>query len=304
MESMNLLQSFGVTVDGRVVSVEEVNRGKACDCCCAVCGEILIARQGDVRAWHFAHASGGDCAGAAESTLHLAAKQLIVDEGQILVPALEVSASHRLEDGRVGEASLQRRPENWTLDGARPEVSIGALRIDVAATHDGAPIFIEVAVTHLVDQAKQEALGALRTACFEIVLDPFLHEAWTWDDLRQDVLLYPGNRRWVYHPDLISLNEQVKRVAIAQAYAKPIKVTSEPNTYRLRWSGVPIWLVDRGWGLTFWWRPNEGVHPVLKAVAKSFGGRYNPKYHNWVLHVGVKAALLEQLFGIGAVSQN
>jgi len=301
---MNLLQSFGVTGDGRVVSVEEVNRGKACDCCCPACGEILIARQGDVRAWHFAHASGGDCAGAAESVLHLAAKQLIVEEGQILVPALEANASHRLEDGRIGEASLERRPENWTLAGARSEVPVGALRIDVAATHNGEPIFIEVAVTHLVDEAKQEALAALRTACFEIVLDPFLHETWTWDDLRQDVLLCPGNRRWMYHPGLIALNEQVRDEAIAKAHAQTLKGTAKADTHRLRWLGAPIWLVDRGWGLTLWWSRNDNVNPALKAVAKSFGGRYNPKYHNWVLPVEVKAAILEQLFGLGAISQN
>jgi hypothetical protein len=300
---MNLLQSFSVTLDGRVVSVEEVRRGKACDCCCTACGEILIARQGDVRAWHFAHASGGDCAGAAESALHLAAKQLIVEEGQILVPALEASASHRLEDGRIGEASLERRPENWRLDGARSEVPVGALRIDVAATHDGVPIFIEVAVTHLVDEAKQEALATLRTACFEIVLDPYLHEAWTWDDLRQDVLLCSGNRRWLYHPELSALKHKVQCKAVAKAYAKPLQVNGEPETHRLRWSGVPIWLVDRGWCLTLWWSFNDNVNPALKAVARSFGGRYNPKYRNWVFPVGVKAALLEQLFGIGAVSQ-
>ena len=49
METVNLLQSFGVNKDGQLVSVEDVARGKACECCCPECGETLVARQGEVR---------------------------------------------------------------------------------------------------------------------------------------------------------------------------------------------------------------------------------------------------------------
>ena len=113
MEPIHLLQSFGLTSDGRFVSVEDVGRGKACECCCPECGEVLIARQGNVRAWHFAHASGSDCQGAAEGALHKAAKQLVLQEKYILVPALEAQESHRLDDGRLGEVSLVHPAETW-----------------------------------------------------------------------------------------------------------------------------------------------------------------------------------------------
>jgi competence protein CoiA len=43
---------------------------------------------------------------------------------------------------------------------------------------------------------------------------------------------------------------------------------------------------------------------MLKAIAKSFGGRYNPKYRNWVIPVGAKSVVLEQLIGIGAVQEH
>ncbi|MCK7461038.1 MAG: hypothetical protein MZU84_02695 [Sphingobacterium sp.] len=105
MENMNLLQSFGIDQNGHLVSVDEVARGKACDCCCPACGEVLIARQGEVRTWHFAHASGNDCDGGAESALHKAAKQLIIRDSAILVPALEARESHQLDDNRCGEAA-------------------------------------------------------------------------------------------------------------------------------------------------------------------------------------------------------
>ena len=305
MESMNLLQSFGLTAEGRLVSVEEVARGKACECGCPQCGEVLIARQGDVRAWHFAHASGGDCGAAAEGALHLAAKQLIVQEGAILVPALEARASHRLDDGRLGEAVLVRPAETWALAGARPEVAVGALRIDVAATHDGAPIFIEVAVTHLVDDAKRQALVGLGAACFEIVLDPALHDAWTWDNLRQEVLECPGNRHWIFHPNLRALDEQTRCEAMAKAFEKPVLAAAAPERIRLRLFTVPVHLVVQSWGLCLWWPYNQQVNPMLKAIAKSFGGRWKgAPYRNWVIPLVARSALLDQLLGIGAVRES
>jgi competence protein CoiA len=305
METMNLLQSFGLTSDGRLVSVEEVSRGKACECCCPQCGELLIARQGDVRAWHFAHASGGDCGGAAEGALHRAAKQLIVLEGALLVPALEARASHRLDDGRLGEAALIRPPEIWALTSAREEVVVGVHRIDVAATHDGHPVFVEVAVTHLVDEPKREALSRLGVRCFEILLDPYQHETWTWDTLRHEVLECPGNRHWLFHPELLQLRDQAQCEAVAKAFEKPVAAAGAPERIRLRLFTVPVHLVDQGWGLCLWWPYNDRVQAMLTAIAKSFGGRYKgAPYRNWVLPVATKAAVLEQLQGIGAVREN
>jgi len=252
MESINLLQSFGLTSDGRLVSVEDVGRGKTCECCCPECGEVLIARQGDVRAWHFAHASGGDCQGAAEGALHMAAKQLVVQEKHILVPALEAQESHRLVDGRLGEVSLVRPAETWELSGIREEVSVGAYRIDVAGDYAGHPVFIEIAVTHAVEESKRDALAGLGIRCFEVTLNPYLHATWTWEILRQEVLECPGNRRRISHPELDQLREQAR----------------------------------------------------CEAIAKAFGGRYKgAPYRNWIIPVGAKAALLEQLDRIGAARE-
>ena len=305
MEIINLLQSFGVTSEGRVVSVEDVRRGKACDCCCPECGEVLIARQGDVRAWHFAHDSGGGCAGAAEGALHRAAKQLLVEAGVVLVPALEAVASHRLDDGRLGEAIVVKPAELWTLTELREEAAVGVYRIDVVGAHDGRPVLIEVAVTHVVDDDKRKALCELGAACFEISLDMHRHESWSWEDLRQEVLERPENRRWIFHPEQSMLDEQARCEAVAKAFEKPVQASGAPERIRLRVFGVPVHLVDQGWGLCLWWPYNERVNAMLKAIAKSFGGRYKgAPYRNWVIPVGAKSAVLEQLDGIGAVRES
>lgn len=305
MEIINLLQSFGVTSEGRVVSVEDVRRGKACDCCCPECGEVLIARQGDVRAWHFAHDSGAGCTGAAEGALHRAAKQLLVEAGLVLVPALEAVASHRLDDGRLGEATVVKPAELWTLTQLREEVAVGVCRIDVVGAHDGRPVLIEVAVTHVVDDDKRKALSELGAPCFEISLDVHRHESWSWEDLRQEVLERPENRHWIFHPEQSMLDEQARCEAVAKAFEKLVQASGAPERIRLRVFGVPVHLVDQGWGLCLWWPYNERVNPMLKAIAKSFVGRYykGAPYRNWVIPVGAKSAVLGQLDGIGAVRE-
>lgn len=74
MNHNSLLQSFAVNKDGLTVSVDEVSRGLACECFCPACNEAVIARQGSIRSWHFAHTSGFECSEAAETALHKAAK--------------------------------------------------------------------------------------------------------------------------------------------------------------------------------------------------------------------------------------
>lgn len=81
MENQSLLQSFAMDKEDRIRSVEEVARGLACECACTSCGDQVIARQGEIREWHFAHAAESDCEGGAETALHLAAKQLLLESG-------------------------------------------------------------------------------------------------------------------------------------------------------------------------------------------------------------------------------
>ncbi len=51
---------FGLrTTDRRLVDVSEIPSGAGCGCICPSCHAPLIARQGEVKQWHFAHASRG-----------------------------------------------------------------------------------------------------------------------------------------------------------------------------------------------------------------------------------------------------
>jgi len=60
---------FAIDAAGRWRDVSEVARGKACVCVCPDCKGPLVARKGDVRVHHFAHADQRECRHALEASL-------------------------------------------------------------------------------------------------------------------------------------------------------------------------------------------------------------------------------------------
>lgn len=306
MEKPKLLQSFAVNNVGRIVSIREIANGKACDCSCPECGEVVIARQGEIRQWHFAHASGADCSGSAEGVLHRAAKQLIVEEGRVLLPSLAVHKSVRLDDGRTGQGAVALPEETAVLTEARLEVQFGAIRADVAAQHRDDPLLIEIAVTHFVDHAKQGVVSALGIACVEIRLSPDPELLWTWDLLRQQVLLDSHNREWIFHPERTRFLEEARQLATEDAKRKPIVPVPQSEAKPIkgnftRWwfSGVPIDVMDFWWGIAVRSKFDPEVNSLVKAIVRPLGGRWAPYYKNWKLRPETLPLLVERLKAAG-----
>jgi N12 class adenine-specific DNA methylase len=73
MSKAEIKLSFGVNAANRIVHINDVERGRACDCTCPGCGAPLLAAKGPVQQHHFKHAVELDCEGAAESAIHRAA---------------------------------------------------------------------------------------------------------------------------------------------------------------------------------------------------------------------------------------
>jgi competence protein CoiA len=202
MENGSLLQSFALAKNGELVSVADVERGQACECTCPACGAPVIARQGDVRVWHFAHASESDCPGGAEGALHLAAKQVIRQAAGLMLPGVVAKHSYRSPDGRQGqgEASL---PEVWIdFEEVKTEVRFGEVVPDVVGQNAGATYLIEIGVTHFVDADKLAHLQRLALPAIEVDLSRFERQSWDWEALEQAVLHATDNKTWlVCHSD-------------------------------------------------------------------------------------------------------
>lgn len=301
MEATSLLQSFAIAKDGRVVSVNEVERGQACGCTCPSCLRPLIARQGDVRVWHFAHASGADCEGGAESALHLAAKAAIERAGGITLPGLSVKRSVTLPDGRhgTGEASI---PETWIdFTTVRTEVNLGAVIPDVVGTAGTESYLIEVGVTHFVDQEKLAVLRGLGNPSIEIDLRRFDRESWDWAALDEIVVHGAEAKRWLFLPEQRALiemaTEQARAVAEAMPLPTPLQPLPKAKPPRTRYwpDNRIVDLVDFPFGVALWSPYDAQFNEVVKTWCRDFGGRWQRAHKNWLFPVEAKPFLVAEI---------
>ncbi|MBV1776013.1 hypothetical protein KSF73_09840 [Burkholderiaceae bacterium DAT-1] len=237
MELSCTLQYFALDQAGNSVAIQDVPRGLACECYCPACGHSLVAKKGNVKAWHFAHASGSDCASGAMTALHLAAQQMIKSESKMMLPILsETYSSRALNDALVSRTETQNERlihfEEVTL-----EKHLGDIRPDAIGIDEISRYFIEVAVTHFVDEEKRNKIILHNEPALEINLS--LVEVDTWDTLHQAVISGVEYKNWIHHPDLEVMQTQAKRAVEIEIQAINSKLQNSQkssSTINSKWS--------------------------------------------------------------------
>ena len=171
---------FGRTADGRMVSVEAVERGSACECFCPKCSASLVAAKGEIYRHHFRHYvdyGGAYCAEARETAIHQFAKQVICDRLFVGLP------------DPVG-----------AMTKATPECRLGDIVPDVLAEYDsGESVAIEIWVGHQVPEHKVKAYNDRRQAAVEIDLRPYRFDDNSEADW-QSLVLGGARRYWLSPP--------------------------------------------------------------------------------------------------------
>lgn len=298
MENASLLQMFAIDKHGAIRSVDEVSRGLACECSCPGCGEQLIARQGEVREWHFAHTSGHECVNGAETALHLAAKHLLVEHKGVLVPKRMVSETVRLTDGREGHADIEKSSFWMDFNDVHPEMTFGSIRPDVVASINNSYFFIEIAVTHFVDEAKLQFLNQVNVPTIEIDLSGMHHVRWTWDLLANELFDNEDNKKWVRLLDYIQLQKEAIALATQNALSLPVSVEVEntkiiPNRQRFIIHNHILDVIDRPFGVAVWSQYDPYLNTLIKQVMRLVGGAWQPKFKNWLAPLEAKTFLLQ-----------
>lgn len=213
---------FGLR-DGIIVHVSQVESGLACECRCAFCDERLIARKGAIRAHHFAHESGHQCAHALETALHLAAKAILERERVLELPADSVTVSETDASGRLHVLRAELPAQKVTIDEVRAEKRLGRIVPDLYAVVKGYPLLIEIAVTHLVDEEKRRWVVANDCAMIEIDLTD-IERAASMEEVREAVVESTWRKDWIHHPSM-----EKRRAALERELAERI---SEANSRR------------------------------------------------------------------------
>jgi hypothetical protein len=302
METQSLLQSFAMDKESRIRSVEEVARGLACDCVCPSCSALVIARQGEIREWHFAHAAESDCEGGAETALHLAAKQLLLESGGLTIPEFRVQHEVRLPDGRVGRGEAHR-PERWVdFQTVEAEKTVGTIRPDIVAVVGHSMLFIEIAVTHFVDEEKRAILSSYEVPTIEINLASLQGEHWSWERLGECVIENTQLKRWVHFLDQRSLLDEAKQTAMQAALSQPvpaveIPVVKPPSAVRTRFwiKDRMVDAIERPFGIAVWSPYDPELNVLIKSIVRLLGGRWQPRFKNWLIPLEAKAWLFEEL---------
>lgn len=255
--------TFARAADSRMVHIDEVANGLACECVCLKCGGRLIGRHGEVRQHHFSHYLATEGLGCTETALHKAAKAIIQQEKRLALP-------HQLAG-----MGLQLGAEAC-FDSISLEHRLGASEVDTEIVADaygqGAiDMVIEIAVHHRVDQDKAEKIRRLGLPAVEIDLAHAAASLWDWEALRHAVVNDPSRRRWIYLPE----PEPVAASPISDVSTSPRWVFSICGTpvvaRKLPFRNVAVW---------------HSYDPAAREIVESAcrgRGWWSRKYRNWVV---------------------
>lgn len=193
-----------------MLTVTDVAKGLACNCVCVACGTPLMAKQGKVRTWHFAHSVETNCKTAAEAAIHQMAKQLVAQHRRLFLPHREHERDVLGKFGLWSEtiSTLVQSQGIFPLEDCQIEKTLtprnaneSTFRPDVLANLNGSPIAIEIFNTHAVSEEKAKALEAQGVSVLEIEVHDILEV-----DPRhmlaelEEILFEPSDKvKWLAH---------------------------------------------------------------------------------------------------------
>lgn len=252
MNDASLIPFGWSTEQEQLVDVADVRRGRACACVCPACRTPLIARKGDVRQAHFAHAARNvynDTVDACDYSVFVAARLMLK---QIIGPSIRLEAPAYV-DCVVDERGYDL-VEWFTATDARSielskitvEQSFGEVLVDVLGSVGGRNFVVYI--TYPGRSIPEELMAPQDLTCgiLQLRLDDIgamfaqKEARKSYRDVLMDVLVGPGRaKRWVYHPRHSrekALAEERLRTSTPDApahYAVARRTESPPGTNRL-----------------------------------------------------------------------
>jgi hypothetical protein len=160
----------------------------------------LVAKKGTKQEHHFAHYAAETCAGAFETSLHLAAKDILAAEGRIWLPRVAVSL------GPYTQPELLSEGRSFEIGSVVVEQRVGEIVPDLILTIGGRELLVEIFVTHSVDDAKLEKIRQLGLSAIEVDLSGMPREM-PRTELASVVVEGQDNKRWLNN-ELINAHRQ------------------------------------------------------------------------------------------------
>jgi len=199
---------FGIDKDsGRVKDVFSVARGMDCHCICPVCKTDLIAKQGDLKAWHFSHTTDvqGDCERSLLTSIKMMVRQVLQDEEQLFI-------GHLMVGGSAGAMPLKTLSFDVPICGATADVtaSVGdytvALFLDDHNPTTPQPDFSHITFDDALIAIKLD-LKQMERRLIKLQGESTMDGNFT-ELLSHMVTGEADGKEWIYHPDMVRLPEE------------------------------------------------------------------------------------------------
>lgn len=188
-KQLNLIYAFK---DNELTHISQVERGLKCDCVCPSCNATLIARKGERVIHHFAHYNTDLCKYVYETSLHLAAKEIISSAKSLWLPAVYLN----FDSGRSKE--LVKEATEVTVDGVRLEKGMDDIIPDIIVKSGGKEFIIEICVTHAIDDVKLKKIANKNISTLEIDLSKE-DKTISKEDLKEVLLENSELKYWRYN---------------------------------------------------------------------------------------------------------
>jgi ssDNA-binding Zn-finger/Zn-ribbon topoisomerase 1 len=188
MKQLNLIYALQ---NNELVHVSEVERGLKCNCVCPSCGSSLVARKGEIMAHHFAHHNTEECSYGYETSLHMAAKDIILKAKKIWLPAVYINFDYKSKE-------LIKEAIQINVDDVYLEKRMDDIIPDVIVKSGGKELIVEIFVTHAIDEIKLNKLISKDISTLEIDLSK-KEKAISSSDLEEILLTDSKEKQWKYN---------------------------------------------------------------------------------------------------------
>lgn len=278
--------------NNRLLHIDQAERGLACNCTCFECGESVLARKGEIIEHHFAHANNKDsCVINPESLLHKYAKDIIIESMQLILPSVPNSKIPAV---------------CWVFDEIAAECNLGKIRPNLVARSSETTIFIEIAVTHFIDQEKLKIIQSMNIKTIEIDLSNFLTKDLIIpnDEIKQKVLESLENKRWVYPQEQKTNNESNANENTVSTLSSNI---NQPTWEDFKFKINGMWVNARkfsGGMLSVSCIYNPEIIAMLKKWRNEGGGQYNTKYKSWNYWQPFSETVLDRLSQMHSIEKS
>lgn len=309
----------------------------ACCCPCCGAQVVAKQGKDKGRVWHFSHHNAEECTGGYESAMHLAVKKIIETERALFLPDCGVLRHPQVFDSPVQYRTMFSAPSRekptcfdvWEysikqtaeklirdhhgmdrfgftdiparrieFDSVIAEKNEGDIRPDLIGMIGDRKLYIEVAVTHFIDEEKLTKIRSRGVSTVEIVIPEM--DSMDWEKLREIVLTDSGNTFWRFNPKAEQMAEdshqarlkdveekreiaQHKADAKKRVYEERFKPTHEVSLKRSRngfGSRIFVRLCPANLNMSVY--PfDSGLADITKRVARQFAGKYNTDYYKW-----------------------